>query len=182
MSTKIIDRGWNEILRDVKSLNNAYSKVGFPSNATLNSTALEKYSGISEVASVAMFQEFGTRQEATPAQAKYLRSQGFPINQGTIITNPPRPFMSTSFDENKGKIIKMQEKIYKAVLDQKITPKQGLELLGEYGIKLIVKKIKEIVTPALHPFTIERRKGKSTKPLIDSGQMLQSVTRTEVMS
>jgi hypothetical protein len=149
------DKGWNRIKHDISKLDNAFSKVGFPSDSTLSTTALKEYSDVSEVASVAMFQEFGTKNI------------------------PQRPFMSTSFDENKQKIIRAQENVYNDVVDQKISPNQGLGLLGEFGVDLIKKKIIEVKTPPNAPSTI-RKKG-SSNPLIDTGQMLQSVTHTEVL-
>ena len=182
MSVKVVDKGWNDIVKDLKHMNESYTKCGFPSDASLgggSGSNLKRYSGISEVASVAMFQEFGTKQEATPAQSAYLKSQGFPVNVGTTITNPARPFMSTSFDEGKQKIVNMQEKVYKAVTSQRMNVRQALSILGELGTKLIKGKIRDIKSPALHPFTI-KKKG-SDKPLIDSGQMLNTVTHSEVI-
>ncbi len=155
MPVEVIDRGWNNIVADLKKLDNAHTKVGFPSNATLSSTALEAYSGISEVASVAMFQEFGTRKI------------------------PKRPFMSTSFDEGKPKIKKLQKQVLGAVIDQRVSPRQGLSILGLLGQDLIQRKIIDIKTPPNAPFTIAK-KG-SSNPLIDTGQMLQSVTHTEFL-
>ncbi len=158
MTVKVIDRGWNNIVADLKNLDEAYTKCGFPSNATTNKGSnLQGYSGISEIASVAMFQEFGTKQQVTPKQAGYLGSQGFHVKVGTTITNPPRPFMSTSFDEGKQKIVNAQEKVYKAVIDQKVSVRQGLAILGELGTKLIKDKIINIKTPKYPPFSEKRK-------------------------
>jgi len=186
-SIKIVDRGWAKIMENNKLLKKAYTKVGFPSDATLTQTALSKYSDVSEVASVAMFQEFGTVQEVTGKQSAYLKSQGFPIRAGAIITNPPRPFMSTSFDENVEKIHRMAAKILRAMTtpESGISVKQGLAILGELGVDLVRKKIKSIDSPPLHPFTIAQRAKRSvgsTKPLVDTGQMVQSVTHTEIIA
>jgi hypothetical protein len=184
-SIKIVDRGWAKIMENNKLLKKAYTKVGFPSDATLSQTALSKYSDVSEVASVAMFQEFGTVQEVTGKQSAYLTAQGFPIRVGARITNPPRPFMSTSFDENVEKIHRMAAKILRSMTESGISVKQGLAILGELGVDLVRKKIKSIDSPPLHPFTIAQRAKRSvgsSKPLVDTGQMVQSVTHTEIIA
>lgn len=86
---------------------------------------------------------------------------------------PARPFMSTSFDENRAKINKAIQGEYGKILDGKSTTAKSLGLIGLLGVSLIQRKIRSIVFPPNSPRTIAIKK--SSKPLIDFGQMVQSV-------
>jgi hypothetical protein len=144
------DLGFDEIQRQIALLDGSYVNVGF---------------------------QEGT---ATKTQVKGQRKQtaGLSIPQiaagnefGTNI--PARPFMSTSFDENKALINKAIQGEYTKILDGKRTAEKSLGLIGQLMTKLIVQKIRAIVSPPNSPRTIAIKK--SSKPLIDFGQMVQSV-------
>ncbi|MGH2612652.1 MAG: hypothetical protein ACRDFB_06330, partial [Rhabdochlamydiaceae bacterium] len=62
---------------------------------------------------------------------------------------------------------------YNKILDGKSTTERSLGLIGQLMTKLIVQKIRAIVSPPNSPRTIAIKK--SSKPLIDFGQMVQSV-------
>ena len=87
---------------------------------------------------------------------------------------PARSFMRTSFDENKQKLNNAILNEYDKIIDGKSTIERSLGLLGQALSKMIKKKIREIQTPPNSPRTI--REKKSSKPLIDFGQMVQAVT------
>lgn len=87
---------------------------------------------------------------------------------------PARPFMSTSFDENQQRIQRFIISQYNSVVDGVRSADQALGLIGQYMVGLIQRKIRQITTPPNSPVTIAI-KG-SSKPLIDFGQMIQSVT------
>lgn len=89
---------------------------------------------------------------------------------------PQRSFMRTAFDENITRIYEVLELQYGLVVDQQITAKQALGEIGEFMIALIKRKITQITFPPNSPVTIAL-KG-SSKPLVDTGQMLNSVTYT----
>jgi hypothetical protein len=86
---------------------------------------------------------------------------------------PARPFMSTSFDENKALINRAIQGEYKKIAGGNGTTERSLGLIGQLMTKLIVQKIRAIVSPPNSPRTIAIKK--SSKPLIDFGQMIQSV-------
>lgn len=145
------DLGFQEIRRQIARLDGSYVKVGFQ-EGVVTKTQLKgqrrKPAGLS-MAQIAAENEFGTK----------------------II--PARPFMSTSFDENKALINKAIQGEYNKILDGQRATEQSLGLIGQLMTKLIVQKIRAIVSPPNSPRTIAIKK--SSKPLIDFGQMVQSV-------
>jgi hypothetical protein len=87
--------------------------------------------------------------------------------------------MRTSFDENLSKINKLINLQYQAVQDGKKNADQALTAVGVVMVGLIQQKIRSIVSPPNSPRTIAI-KG-SSKPLIDFGQMIQSVREKVVI-
>jgi hypothetical protein len=90
-----------------------------------------------------------------------------------------RSFMRTYFEENKERLAKIGGNMYTDVLLGKLDVKKGLSMLGEYAKAGVQKKIDDIDFPPNAPSTI-KKKG-SSKPLIDTGQMRQSITHEEVL-
>jgi phage gpG-like protein len=87
---------------------------------------------------------------------------------------PERSFLRSTVEENKEKAAAFLAKnILETLLTDgdKTTP---FALLGEKMAGEVKRKIQTGIDPALNPKTIER-KG-SSKPLIDTGQLLQSIT------
>lgn len=180
---KIIDRGWERIVDQITLMDNSYTKFGFPLGAAKGKASkralaraekkgkkLTKYSNISEVAKIAVYQEFGTKRPDWKGQHP---------GRGKKRGIPARPFMSTSWDENVQKAYTLLDKLYDKVLQEKTNVKQALALVGEWFSDKVKKKIREIDLPPNAPSTIAK-KG-SSKPLIDTGQMINSVTHVEVI-
>lgn len=86
---------------------------------------------------------------------------------------PERSFMRTAFDENIADITTYFSDQLGLVIDKAQNIQQALGLTGQLVTGLIQRKIRQIVIPPNAPFTIIQ-KG-SSKPLIDFGQMIQSV-------
>lgn len=101
-----------------------------------------------DMAQVAMFNELGTS------------------------TSPPRPFLRQSVDDNQAKINAMVEQQTKNVAKGG-SAEQSLKQLGAFGVSLVQEKIGNGTFTPNAPSTI-KAKG-SEKPLIDTGQMRQSV-------
>ena len=155
---KDIDLGFDEIQKQVALLDGSYVLVGFQegTKTTLQTKGQrQKKSGLS-MAEIAAANEFGTK------------------------TIPARPFMSTSFDENRAKINKAIQGEYSKILDGKSTTERSLGLIGLLGAKFIVQKIRAITSPPNSPLTIAIKK--SSKPLIDFGPMVQSVRHKMVLN
>lgn len=94
-------------------------------------------------------------------------------------TIPARPFMRTSFDENRDLLVQVIDSEYDKVLDGTSTTRKSLNAIGLLGVDLIQQKIRAIYHPPNSPRTIARKK--SSKPLIDFGQMIQSVRHKVVI-
>lgn len=87
---------------------------------------------------------------------------------------PQRSFIRATIDVRAAEIAADQEKIAAGVLAGKITPAQGMEMLGARVQGMIQTRIAEGIGPPLKPATIKRKK--SSKPLIDTGQLRSSVS------
>lgn len=138
-----------------KDLDKSEIRVGFFENS--------KYPDGTPIAYVAAIQEFG---------------------HGPI---PPRPFLRPAEAQNKGKWLQGVADGVKAAIDEKVTVRQALEQVGMVAAGDVRKAIRAVTAPPLKDSTIKarqrRKKGKkavSTKPLVDTGQMLQAVTSSVV--
>jgi len=101
-----------------------------------------------DIAEIAAFNEFGTS------------------------TSPSRPFLRQTVDDNKEKINEACTRAAKQLANNG-NAEQGLKVLGAYGVKLVQEKIRHGNFKPNAPSTI-KMKG-SAQPLIDTGQMRQSV-------
>lgn len=95
-------------------------------------------------------------------------------HEGTSRGIPPRPFITQAFFKGRGELRSFMRAEAKAILTGRITPAQSLPRLGLMGQKMIQKQILSNMAPANAPSTI-RQKG-SSRTLVDSGRMAQSVT------
>jgi hypothetical protein len=88
---------------------------------------------------------------------------------------PARPFMQTTFDNNKDEMDKFVDFLGQQIIDGKNTVDRVLRLLGETYQMKVQKTIREAVSWAVpnDPKTIEM-KG-SSSPLIDEGRMIGAV-------
>ena len=86
---------------------------------------------------------------------------------------PARPFVSAAFDENRDDLHRMKSRLWDGLLMGRIGADQAAALLGEHHQNQVQEKITSIQTPPNAASTVEQ-KG-SSNPLIDTGQMRQSV-------
>ena len=168
----IKDFGWNRIQKELRLIDNSYTKIGFPENANVK-PPIKKVKGqkistsMSEIAQIAAFNEWGT-------EAGRSKRSG-----GSILNIPPRPFMSTSFDENLKGINSLRNKLWDQIILGQISTRKALKILGEYMTDKTKRKIKTLREPPNALSTIKKKK--SSNPLIDKGQMINSVTHTETV-
>jgi hypothetical protein len=89
---------------------------------------------------------------------------------------PARPFLRSAFEVAQDQVAKRIEKALNSILKGTKTAVQAASLLGLFGVNLVKKRIRDSPSWAeeLSALTIAL-KG-STKPLIDTAQMLNSVT------
>ena len=153
------DINYSRVVRASRSLNNSYVKVGFPEDGKVGRPYLDgskhkPMTTMSEIATNAARQEFGSRNRKNPV--------------------PPRPFMGPAIDGNRAQINHIIRGLLDNVISGSIQPRTALRALGEEGAGLIKRSIEEFFSPGLRPRTIQN-KG-SDKPLIDRGQMVESVS------
>lgn len=146
------DLGYKKIVSQVRSFEKSTILVGFQqgSETKVETQGTRAKKGGLSMPAIAAANEFGTNKI------------------------PARSFMRTSFDDNIRSIQALIQREYELVTQGDKTAKKALGLIGLYVTGLIQKKIRQITSPPNSPVTIAL-KG-SSKPLIDFGQMVNSVT------
>ncbi len=86
---------------------------------------------------------------------------------------PPRPFLTNSVDLNRKRIETFIDENAKEVVEGKITSEQFLNRIGTNHVSLVQESILTGDYVPNAPYTIMKKH--SDKPLIDTGQMMQSV-------
>jgi hypothetical protein len=87
---------------------------------------------------------------------------------------PARPFARPAVADHGGEWIQLLGEGAKASLNGGPAPEQVLEMVTLAAAGNVAEKIQAVTSPPLSPVTVAR-KG-FDKPLVDTGQMLQSVT------
>jgi hypothetical protein len=146
------DLGWESIKRNLREMDNVQTKVGLPAEGV---PAAGEMTSMSEVATVGAVHEFGA-----------------PANN-----IPERSWLRSAYDENKRRLDQVKAKETGRVIDGKQNARQAIGRVGEWFAAQVKNKIRKGPFAPNLPATI-LRKG-STKPLIDTGQMIQSITHVE---
>lgn len=92
---------------------------------------------------------------------------------------PERPHYRLTFTQNLKKAQKLGAKLYKQVQKNQKSPKQALGILGEWYLGKLKDTIVAIKNPPNAPATIKKKK--SSNPLIDTGEYLNSHQHVEVI-
>lgn len=140
--TKIIDRGWFKILRQMVTAARKEVVVGLLAGKVDSEGA--------SIADYAAYNEYGT--ESIPA----------------------RPFMSTSFDQNINKISADFNNQSKKLITGTVSANTALTIIGQKQAQRVQSTITNGNFAKLSPKTVARKKG-STKPLVDTGAMVNAV-------
>lgn len=173
------DLGLQLILKNLKVLDTSYTKVGFPKEALpgrpTKMSDKNPLSTMSEVALVAFWNEYGTE------------------------TIPARPFLSLAYYKHLEGLKRVRDQVYQKVISGQMSVEDALGIMGEWFTNRIKRTIDEVVSPPNAPSTIRKKnaaliRGTSNKkrqenpligttahPLIDKGQMKNSVTHIEVI-
>lgn len=154
------DRGWRRYVRQMKEVKGAHVKIGI--TARVGAEAKEErgkgdvpQKGEKTVVEVGWFNEFGT---------KHI---------------PSRSFIRSTHDQNRAKIRSMQKRLARQVAAGKMTVEIALKIMGEWMKAKQIQKIDRLRTPPNAPSTIRRKK--SSNPLVDLGQLKQSIQYQVVM-
>lgn len=88
---------------------------------------------------------------------------------------PERSFLRSAIDEGRQRIVRfVDQQAINLIVKQNQSLKRTLRLLGLFGVKLVKAKIIKGPFVPNAPATI--RKKRSSKPLIDKGRLLGSIT------
>lgn len=87
---------------------------------------------------------------------------------------PERSFLRKPLISNAAAIANLAKNAAGKFIMGQITAEAALGAIGEEAKSISKTEITEGITPALKPATIKRKK--SSKPLIDTGQLLNSIT------
>ena len=189
MSGEVIDRdlGWEKILKEVGSYREAYTKVGIQ-----GTEAAEEHKGISNVR-LASLHEYGGTISHPGGTAYFIGDDGMAVfvsndkatpemarTKAHQITIPKRSFVRASIDANRSKHDGQSAKLAGRVLEGKMSFRQAMAILGRVissGMQRFIKSGR--VSPPLKTATVKRKK--SSQPLVDTGQLVNSITHAEVV-
>lgn len=87
---------------------------------------------------------------------------------------PARPALSIAFQRKAPQLSTVLEKAIKAVAEGRSDAERAAGLVGAYAVGQVQETISEGVPPPNAPYTIEKKS--SSKPLIDTGKLRQSIT------
>lgn len=155
----VIDRdlGWREIFRKVTLGGEAYAKVGIQQDTKRE-------------------QEPGEKSEIDMVQLAAIHEFGAP--EAGI---PERSFVRAWHDSARTKITAFQERLGKQFIDGKITLRGMVAKLGVFGQGGMRKFLRNLKEPSLKASTIAGRRGGSSNPLVDTGQLLGAIHSVSVI-
>ncbi len=148
------DINLTRILKNIDDMDNVKSKVGFPENQPVDSRGELK--NMSEVATIAIYNEYGTENI------------------------PPRPFMQSSFNNSRNGISQRLKVEAKKIVNGRTDAMSGMGRVGEFLTSETKKTVRGWTTPPNAPSTIAQKKGNVNNPLVDTGQMVNTITHVEV--
>ena len=151
-------REWDKMMRRLDKLGRLEITVG------VHGKDAQRDDGESNVA-VAATHEFGAPHRSPPI--------------------PERSFLRSTFDSQREDILDDMATVADKAL-QGSSPIREARILGIETAERVRETIRQGISPALRPMTLERRKAKGSKgenetPLIDTGQLIQSI-QSEVTS
>jgi hypothetical protein len=181
-AAKVIDQdlGWKKLRDSLVRTNEAkVVRVGVQGDE-----AQRDHDGINSVR-LAAVHEFGahinhpggTPYVITKDGAVFV-NKGHPNPAGVTkpheIVIPERSFIRSTIDEHAEQYHELVKKLAGMVIDGKMMTRQALGLLGARVVADIKRRIQRGIDPPLKQATIDRKH--SSKPLIDKGQLLNSIT------
>ncbi len=125
---------------------------------------------------VGVFEEARYEDGTPAAYVATIQELGYP--EGGI---PARPFLRPTFSSQRQAFAAQVRRGLQAVIDGRMALRPALEQVGQHAAGQVAATISQITTPPLAPATIAARKAKrkspgvSTKPLVDSGLLLNSI-------
>jgi hypothetical protein len=165
-----IDKGWNELTKQVKKLKKSYTGVGYFFSPGTPEESLSAR---------AIVNEFGAKIKVTKKMKGFFAWKFKVFLKKKFIIIPERAFMRQTYDQNKSKINGRIKDLYNQLMEGKLSAKQLLSQLGEWyksKIQLQITNGNFVENSGLTKTT----KG-SSQPLIDTGEMRNGVQHREFM-
>lgn len=159
------------IERELKKFKNSYTAIGYWGHGGTPAN---------DLAARAAVNEFGAEIKVTEKMKWWWFFNFGKKLVKTVIKIWSRPFMRLTFDKNKMKINEMITLLYNGILEGKYTAKKALARAGEWYVGEVKSTINEGKFIGNSTFTKEK-KG-SSKPLIDTGQLRNSVEHREFIN
>lgn len=152
-----------EFLNMLDDLNKTYIEVGILGTES------------ADILMIASVHEFGCSIKVTDKMRGYLHHIGIHLKADTLeIKIPERSFIRAGYDENKVAIYTSAEDLLEKVVNLELSTDAFFNALGEYAVGLIQEYLTKLKDPPNHPATIANKK--SSNPLIDTGQLRDSIT------
>jgi hypothetical protein len=159
----IRDKGFAAAMLEMKALGHLRTKVGLPaegevgapSNARLGKHEVTVASEMSQIVRIASYHEFGAPRANIPE----------------------RPFMRLAFENNLAPLQELKKARILAVARGVETAETAIKKIGEWFTARTKLTIRDGGFVPLKPQTIKRKK--SSRPLIDTAQMLNSIQHVE---
>jgi len=182
-----------QISERLKALDGLEGKAGWLESS--------RYEDGKPIAGIAAVQEFGAtinHPGGTPykigadGQAVFVAkgspgAENLPVTKPHVIVIPPRPFMRPTAERERRHWIELMIAGAKAVVKGSMTGFDVMDQIAHKAALDIAKSISQVTTPPLKAGTIrarlKRRSDKKTlglldKPLVDSGDLIDSITHT----
>lgn len=119
--------------------------------------------------------EFGANIKVTEGTRAFFSSMGMPLSAKTrTIRIPERSFIRGYFRNEEKRIQKVAHKLIGQVVMQEITADEYFDAMGQEMVSGVQKYLTDLKSPPNHPLTIAMKR--SSNPLIDTGQMRNSIT------
>ncbi len=148
------DRGWAKFKRHMRSAKGAHVKIGVTAEVGAKPKEERGPGDVRQksertVVEIAFWNEFGTKNI------------------------PARSFIRSTHDENRRRIRSLKRRLGRMMAHRKIDIRGALGVLGEFMKAKQIQKIDRLRTPPNAPST--RRRKRSSNPLVDLGQLKQSI-------
>lgn len=143
----------------------------------LNGRSVEVGVFTGEHAWLAHIHEFGCTIPVTPKMRAYLHKTGLHLRPTTkVIRIPERSFLRGGYDEKKGEVMRQQDILLDAVIMGGLDANTFLDTVGTVLEGKIKEYAVDLRSPALSGYTLKRRHSGGSNPLVDTGDMIGSIT------
>ncbi|HEU4402345.1 MAG TPA: hypothetical protein VFT43_09585 [Candidatus Polarisedimenticolia bacterium] len=166
------DLGWKKIKKSLAKLDGSFTKVGVMEGELHK----DEDGGLAPAALIAAVHEFG-------APAKKI---------------PARSFIRSTYDEEREGLLAQLAAEKDAIFRGESTPRRSLAAVGALHASQVQKKIRSRIPPPLADATragrtggvkknqaprssLKTRRSSGAVPLIDTGQLIQSITHVEIL-